>query len=109
LEPVPRGTRFHVVDYDAAAGRLVPPAELSPTDRYEDAPDEALNGDGDFRAQNVYAIAARTLATFEAALGRRLRWAFASHQRYLVPRAFPTQGEDLRQLEVLADGVALTA
>ena len=89
LEPGPRGARFHVVDYDAAEGRLVPPAQLSPPDRFEDAPDEVLTGDPDFRAQNVYTIAARTLATFEAALGRRLRWAFASHQLYLVPRAFP--------------------
>jgi hypothetical protein len=35
----------------------------------------------------VYAVAARTLAFFEAALGRRLAWGFESHQLYLVPDA----------------------
>lgn len=89
LQAGPWGARFHVVDYDAAQGTLVEPAQLPGADRFEDAPDEVLLTDAAFRAQNVYAIAARTLAAFEAALGRRLRWAFGSHQLYLVPRAFP--------------------
>lgn len=84
--PGPRGARFHVVDYDAGEGILVPPAPLA--DRFENAPEEELFSE-QFRAQNVYAIAARTLATFESALGRRLRWAFRGHQLFLVPRAFP--------------------
>lgn len=88
-KPGPRGARFHVVDYDAGTGRLAFPALLSSPDRFDGASDELLLADPDFRAQNVYAIAARTLRTFEAALGRRLRWAFAAHQLYLVPRAFP--------------------
>jgi len=33
-------------------------------------------------------VAARTLETFEKALGRRLNWGFAGHQLYLVPSAF---------------------
>ena len=36
----------------------------------------------------LYAIAARTLATFEE-LGRRVPWGFRGHQLFLVPRAFP--------------------
>jgi hypothetical protein len=38
--------------------------------------------------QNVYVIAARTLAAFESALGCRLAWRFPGHQLYLVPHAF---------------------
>lgn len=90
LEPGPRGSRFHIVDYDAARDVLQPPVELQPEfyDRFADADDSTLVSDPAFRAQNVYAIAARTLASFEAALGRRLRWAFRGHQLYLVPHAF---------------------
>jgi hypothetical protein len=86
--PGPRGARFHVVDYDAARGTLVPPTELAFPDAFEGVSNEVLLGEA-FRAQNVYAIAARTLATFESALGRRLNWAFRGHQLFLVPRAFP--------------------
>lgn len=91
LDPGPRGARFHVVDYDTATGRLERPAVLAPEagDPFTAADDRTLAGDATFRAQNVYAIAARTLASFEAALGRRLPWAFGGHQLYLVPRAFP--------------------
>jgi hypothetical protein len=88
-EPGPRGARFHVVDYDAARGKLAPPARLAIPDAFEGASNAVLTGDPAFRAQNVYAIAARTLATFESALGRRLNWAFRGHQLFLVPRAFP--------------------
>jgi hypothetical protein len=87
-EPGPRGARFHVVDYDAANGVLEPPANVTVPDSFEDAAEQELRSAA-FRAQNVYAIAARTLATFEGALGRRLNWAFRGHQLFLVPRAFP--------------------
>jgi hypothetical protein len=87
-EPGPRGARFHVVDYDAALDMLVPPVTLTVPDTFADASTSVLLGEA-FRAQNVYAIAARTLATFESALGRRLGWAFRGHQLFLVPRAFP--------------------
>lgn len=114
LEPGPRGHRFHVVDYDASTGELVDPVpdlrdpEADPAERdwsFRDAfappadrEDEerrfpggygrALASEPAFRAQNAYAIAARTLAAFEFALGRRIEWAFGSHQLYIVPRAF---------------------
>jgi hypothetical protein len=89
LLPGPRGARFHVVDYDASQRVLTQPAVIGPEDRFVNAPDRVLLSDPDFRAQNVYAIAARTLAAFEQSLGRRLGWAFHGHQLYLVPRAFP--------------------
>src|SRR5918996_289603 len=114
LEPGPRGPRSHVVDYDATERKLVKPvadlcdpeaqgAEHGWTclDRFtppENAADErerfpggynqALVSDPAFRAQNVYAIAARTLAAFEFALGRRIDWKTGSHQLYIVPCAF---------------------
>jgi hypothetical protein len=97
LEPGPRGSRFHVVDYDASAGSLVnPPVDLAPgpehpgwvvKDRIAECSDAELSGP-ECRAQNVYAIAARTLASFEYALGRPVPWAFGSHHLYLVPAAF---------------------
>jgi len=47
-----------------------------------------LLDDKAFHAQQVYATAARTLAAFESALGRRLSWSFGGHHLYLVPHAF---------------------
>lgn len=98
LEPGPRGSRFHVVDFDASTRVLTEPADLAPgdqpmpgwgfVDRFAKASDRALLRDPAFRAQNVYAIAAHTLDVFETALGRPVPWAFGSPQLYLVPTAF---------------------
>ena len=108
LEDGPRGHRFHVVDYDATTGELVDPVpslcdpEIEIPERYwtckdaftrrpgqdAEAYNELLLSSPAFRAQNVYAIASRTLAAFEFALGRRIDWAFDSHALYVVPRAF---------------------
>lgn len=89
LEPGPRSPRFHVVDFDVTTGTYTDPAVLpSDGDNFADADDETLRTDRAFHAQQVYAVAARTMATFEAALGRRVSWAFAGHQLYLVPHAF---------------------
>ena len=57
-------------------------------DAYAEASDEELLTDKTFHAQQVYGTAAKTLATFESALGRRLSWSFAGHHLYLVPHAF---------------------
>lgn len=89
LAPGPTNARFQVVDFDASTGVLQPPADLpSDEDLFATATDEELLTDVRFHAQQVYAVAARTLAAFETALGRRLPWAFAGHQLYLVPHAF---------------------
>lgn len=110
FQPGPRTHRFHVIDYDASAGKLRPPARVkfppsapdASADRktwgYIDhftgqtmsAEDLAVdNARGRrFRCQNVYAISARTLAKFESSLGRRVPWGFGSHELYLVPHAF---------------------
>jgi hypothetical protein len=88
MEDGPRGSRLHVVDYDTATGRYIKHAPLGKDDVFADASDDVLRTDPAFHAQHVYATAARTLATFETALGRRLPWGFQSHQLYLVPHAF---------------------
>jgi len=87
LEPGPRGARLHVVDYDAATGLLELPVVIGDNDPFANAPLDSTAHT--FRAQNVYAIAARTLATFEEGLGRRVPWSFNGHQLFLIPRAFP--------------------
>jgi hypothetical protein len=88
LEPGPRGPRFWVVDYDSTTRKIVAPAPDPWTDAIAAVTDDQLASDPKVRAQNVYAVAARTLDTFEYALGRRLGWGFAGHQLYLVPAAF---------------------
>ena len=88
LEAGPRGPRFWVVDYDSTGRHLVAPAPDPWADAIASTPDDRLATDPAVRAQNVYVIAARTLAAFEHALGRRLGWGFSGHQLYLVPAAF---------------------
>jgi hypothetical protein len=88
----PSGHRFRVV---SAAGAALPVA-LHPddpwvyADRWSPAeqPDaKALPDDPDFRAQNVYAVAAHTLALFEQQLGRPVPWHSGLPQLDLVPQA----------------------
>ncbi len=91
--PGPKSSRFQVIDYDGAENRLYPPTTLrvakdADDDSFDGLTDAKLPNDADFRNQNVYAIASRTLAAFENALGRRVPWSFSGHQLYLVPRAF---------------------
>lgn len=99
LEPGPRGPRFHVIDFDASRKFLAQPTDFAPpsaelplgwgfTDNFADVDDATLLASPAFRAQNVYAIAARTLSHFEFALGRPVPWAFPSPHLNLVPTAF---------------------
>ncbi len=99
LEPGPRGHRFQVIDYDATSRVLLRPAALAAgarrtadwgwvePDPFSKRSDEELLRDPAFHGQNAYAIAARTLAAFESAIGRRLNWGFLGHELYLVPHA----------------------
>jgi len=92
----PRGYRVQVVDYDASTRRLYPP--LDPGDSSEawmaapdsTVPDSVILEDPRFHARNTYALIMRTLARFEFALGRRIRWGFANegHQINVAPHAF---------------------
>lgn len=89
LSPGPRGYRVHVIDYDSSTRTLYDPQCFSASqDQYKDAPDNTLLSDPGFHAQNVYVIVMRTLAAFEYAMGRRVSWAFESHQLQVAPHAF---------------------
>src|SRR6478736_5670741 len=97
LQPGPRSHRFHVVDIAAGTNEAFRPAQLhddgdawSYTDRYAattEADRLALIGDRNFRAQNVFAVAAHTLALFESHLGRPIPWNRRAPQLFLVPQA----------------------
>lgn len=86
----PRGARVHVVDYDASTDTFYDDYELYPDDQQDRLRSRSneLCKDARFHAQNVYAIVMNTLNRFESALGRRVRWAFNSHQIKVVPHAF---------------------
>ncbi len=99
----PTGYRIKVVDYNAteqrayldrqayqdAAGKLVDPFAPGAGETLLDPAYQArLISDPNFHAQNVYAIAMRTLGTFERALGRRVSWSSGGHQLHIAPHAF---------------------
>ena len=91
LRAGPWGYRVQVVDYDASsriAFRPFAPLGASASDRYENASDTVIIDDPRFHCQNVYALVMNTLARFERALGRRLRWGFGSHHLIVLPHAF---------------------
>jgi hypothetical protein len=99
----PTGYRIKVVDYNSSerrayldrqeyqdqTGELVDPFACgdneTPTDpSYQ----QRLLADPNFHAQNAYAIAMRTLGSFERALGRRVAWSSGGHQLHIAPHAF---------------------
>src|SRR5690606_20228698 len=84
LAPGPRGSRVHVIDYDASRDTLYKPAILP----VEATSAKALLQDPAFHAQQVYAVVMQTLAHFEKALGRRVAWGFDGHQIHVAPHAF---------------------
>src|SRR5215813_11178237 len=105
LLPGPCGYRVNVVDYDSSTGMLYKPMTYENTkDEYIDpfalksdrsmpaarwkARDRKILDDPRFHAQNVYAVAMRTLAQFEFALGRRCAWGSNGHQIHIAPHAF---------------------
>jgi hypothetical protein len=95
LQRGPRNHRFHVVDVHASGSAAKPPVVLHEhedpwryADRWADLPAgrvRTLAADHDFRTQNVFAIAAHTLALFERHLGRRIPWRSGWPHLYLVP------------------------
>ena len=88
----PRGTRVHVVDYDASTGALYEPFEYphadgSFSDPFKRPNKRTILEDPRFHAQNVYAIVMRILGRFEFALGRRVSWGIPGHQLKIAPHA----------------------
>lgn len=95
LSPGPRGHRLHVVDADASSGQVFRPHPRpdgdDPYARFAEDPSldrTRLLGDPQFHQWNAYAVAMRTLALFERALGRRVGWGFRGHQLRIAPHAF---------------------
>jgi len=90
LEPGPKGYRVQIIDYDTTRDRFIKPAPISAEDPFESVDPSQLINNPHFHAQNVYAIVMSTLARFEQALGRRVRWGFDgnAHQIKIVPHAF---------------------
>lgn len=96
LRPGPQGHRFRVVDPDAGTSGASRPVVLHADDSWtyrdrwsaERHPDATtLSGDRGFRAQNVYAVAAHTLALFEQHLGRPIPWHSGLPHLELRPQA----------------------
>jgi hypothetical protein len=107
LLPGPCGYRVNVIDYDSSTNTLYEPMSYEGQEwdsKYGDPfalkqngrssakgrkrRDQTLLDDPRFHAQNVYAIAMRTLAQFEFALGRRCAWGSDGHQIHIAPHAF---------------------
>jgi hypothetical protein len=84
----PAGHRVQVIDYDATTDTMYAPADVGDGDVPDPADDTEILGDPAFHARNVYALAMRTLARFEYALGRRVSWCFSAHQLKVLPHAF---------------------
>lgn len=95
LRSGPSGHRFAVVDVDVVDGKpTAQPVALHAgnpwtyRDRWLGRKNPAeLTGDRRFRAQNVYAVAAHTLALVEQHLGRPVSWYSGAPQLLLFPQA----------------------
>lgn len=90
----PCGSRIKVVDYDTSRDRLYLPMKDGYQrgedwlDPFENTRPDLLVEDPHFHQQNAYAVAMRTLARFEGALGRRANFGFEGHQLHIAPHAF---------------------
>jgi len=96
LQRGPRNHRFHVVDISVNTDEAHKPVVLHDGDPWvyrdrwlQQSRDDpaSLVEDRDFRAQNVFAVAAHTLALFERHLGRPIPWHSGFPQLFLVPQA----------------------
>ncbi len=89
LEPGPKGSRIHVIDYDISTDTtFAPHQETLDEDPYAKADDNTLLTDPRFHAINAYVICMSVLTAFEYALGRRIRWSFRGPHLKIAPHAF---------------------
>ncbi|MBB6135846.1 hypothetical protein HD842_004023 [Massilia aurea] len=74
LQPGPRGEYVEVLDYDPASGCWYEPVDLNATVLLAQDGVAPSQGNPQFHQQMVYAVAMKTIASFEQALGRRVQW-----------------------------------
>lgn len=96
LEVGPSNDYFEVIDVDPASGLAYPPVDLNnkwllATDGH--APSES---NPQFHQQQAFAVAMRTIGSFERALGRRVLWGEHRHPDFKGGAAF----DRVRQLRV---------
>jgi subtilisin family serine protease len=75
LKPGPVGEYVEVVDVDPASNRLYDPVDLNQPELLAQDGWTPSEGNPEFHQQMVYAVAMRTICSFEEALGRRALWA----------------------------------
>ena len=75
LLPGPVGEYIEVVDVDPASNRLYDPVNLNEPKLLAQDGWSPSEGNPEFHQQMVYAVAMKTIASFEDALGRRSLWA----------------------------------
>src|SRR5688572_23757738 len=74
LEPGPAGEYIEVVDRNRDGARVHEPVDLECGDLLAQDGLPPSDGNPQFRQQMVYAVAMRTIRTFERALGRVVHW-----------------------------------
>lgn len=87
LEPGPDGSRLEVVDYDGHAKTFYEQINLEDPAILMQGGLDPSEADPRFHQQMVYAVASRTVANFDRALGRRISLRAGSKRRKL--RLFP--------------------
>jgi hypothetical protein len=89
LTPGPAGERIEVIDYDGAHKRFYPPVNLNEDAILMQGGLEPSESDPRFHQQMVYAVAMRTIESFDRALGRKLSVRRKKYPRLrLFPHAF---------------------
>ena len=74
VDPGPSGEYIEVVDHDPASGCFYAPVNLNDTQLIAADGLAPAEGNPKFHQQMVYAVAMRTIHTFEEALGRKALW-----------------------------------
>lgn len=87
LTPGPVGERLEVIDYDGQGKTFYPSVDLDDDAILMQGGLEPAEGDPRFHQQMVYAVASRTLANFDRALGRRV--SMRKDSRLTKLRLFP--------------------
>lgn len=73
--PGPIGEYLEVIDIDPASRCYYPPVNLTRPEVLANSGLDPSEGDPRFHQQMVYAVAMKTIQSFESALGRRIHWA----------------------------------